>query len=86
LAESQPVISVDTKKKELVGDFENAGREWRPQGSPEEMRAHDFLIAELLQTNYSKRLFPDGPLMMVALFFTFAGAFVFNFHRAERVC
>ena len=32
LAESQPVISVDTKKKELVGDFKNAGREWRPQG------------------------------------------------------
>src|ERR1017187_657111 len=34
LAEKQPVISVDTKKKELVGDFKNNGREWRPQGSP----------------------------------------------------
>jgi hypothetical protein len=38
----QPVISVDTKKKELVGDFKNAGREWRPQGEPEEVRVHDF--------------------------------------------
>jgi len=37
-----PVISVDTKKKELVGDFKNAGREWRPQGRPEEVRVHDF--------------------------------------------
>ena len=38
----QPVISVDTKKKELVGDFKNAGREWRPRGEPEEVRVHDF--------------------------------------------
>jgi hypothetical protein len=41
LAEHQPVISVDTKK-ELVGDFKNAGREWRPQGQPQEVRMHDF--------------------------------------------
>jgi transposase len=47
LAAKQPVISVDTKKKELVGDFKNAGREWRPQGEPEEVRVHDFLIKEL---------------------------------------
>jgi hypothetical protein len=47
LAEGQPVISVDTKKKELVGDFKNAGREWRPQGDPEEVRVHDFLLPEL---------------------------------------
>ena len=47
LAENQPVISVDTKKKELVGDFKNAGREWRPQGDPEKVRVHDFLIKEL---------------------------------------
>jgi hypothetical protein len=47
LAENQPVISVDTKKKELVGDFKNNGREWRPRGSPEEVRVHDFLIKEL---------------------------------------
>jgi len=39
----QPAISVDTKKKELVGDFRNGGREWRPQGQPEEVRVHDFL-------------------------------------------
>jgi hypothetical protein len=47
LAEQQPVISVDTKKKELVGDFKNAGREWRPQSEPEDVRVHDFLIKEL---------------------------------------
>src|SRR5207245_1436579 len=46
LAEQQPVISVDTKKKELVGDFRNNGREYRPQGNPEEVRVHDFLIKE----------------------------------------
>jgi len=40
----QPVISVDTKKKELVGDFKNSGREWRPQGKPRRVRVHDFLI------------------------------------------
>lgn len=46
-AQGQPVISVDTKKKELVGEFKNAGREWRPQGEPEQVRVHDFLIPEL---------------------------------------
>jgi hypothetical protein len=43
----QPVISVDTKKKELVGDFKNGGREWRPAGRPEEVRVHDFQDKEL---------------------------------------
>jgi hypothetical protein len=43
----QPVISVDTKKKELVGEFKNGGREWQPQGEPEEVRVHDFLDKEL---------------------------------------
>ena len=47
LAAGTPVISVDTKKKELVGDFKNNGREWRPKGQPEEVRVHDFLIKEL---------------------------------------
>jgi Rhodopirellula transposase DDE domain len=47
LAEQQPVISVDTKKKELVGDFRNNGREYRPQGNPKEVRVHDFLIKSL---------------------------------------
>jgi Rhodopirellula transposase DDE domain len=39
----QPAISVDTKKKELVGDFKNGGRQWRRAGDPEEVRVHDFL-------------------------------------------
>jgi hypothetical protein len=39
----QPVISVDTKKKELVGNFKNGGREWMPQGQPYEVRVHDFM-------------------------------------------
>ncbi|MCA1701195.1 MAG: ISAzo13 family transposase [Actinobacteria bacterium] len=43
----QPVISVDTKKKELVGDFKNAGREWRPKGEPELVRVHDFKDKQL---------------------------------------
>jgi hypothetical protein len=43
----QPVISVDTKKKELVGDFKNAGQNWMPQGKPDKVRVHDFLIPEL---------------------------------------
>jgi len=43
LMRDQPAISVDTKKKELVGDFKNGGREWRPKGEPEEVRVHDFL-------------------------------------------
>jgi Rhodopirellula transposase DDE domain len=47
LAEQQPVISVDTKKKELVGDFKNGGREWRPKGQAQSVRVHDFLIKEL---------------------------------------
>jgi hypothetical protein len=42
LEEKQPVISVDTKKKELVGDFKNAGREWQPKGKPENALVHDF--------------------------------------------
>ena len=47
LAAGQPAISVDTKKKELVGDFKNHGREYRPQGDPEKVRVHDFLIPGL---------------------------------------
>jgi hypothetical protein len=47
LAAGEPVISVDTKKKELVGDFKNGGREWSPVGDPEEVRMHDFMIPEL---------------------------------------
>jgi hypothetical protein len=47
LAAGEPAISVDTKKKELVGDFKNGGREWRPKSSPEQVRVHDFVIPEL---------------------------------------
>ena len=43
----QPVVSVDTKKKELVGDFKNGGREWQPKGQPEEVRVHDFIDPKL---------------------------------------
>jgi transposase len=47
LRQGDPVISVDTKKKELVGSFKNGGREWRPQGDPEKVLVHDFVIPEL---------------------------------------
>jgi Rhodopirellula transposase DDE domain len=40
--QGQPVVSVDTKKKELIGDFKNAGQEWQPEGAPEEVRMYDF--------------------------------------------
>ena len=43
LRAGEPVISVDTKKKELVGDFHNGGREWQPSGQPEPVRVHDFI-------------------------------------------
>jgi len=46
LASNEPAISVDTKKKELVGDFKNAGREWHKRGAAEEVRVHDFVIPE----------------------------------------
>jgi len=47
IAAGEPAISVDTKKKELVGDFKNNGRELRPRGNPEQVRVHDFKIPEL---------------------------------------
>jgi hypothetical protein len=47
LCAGEPAISVDTKKKELVGDFKNGGREWHPQGAPAQVRVHDFIIPEL---------------------------------------
>ena len=46
-ADKQPTISVDTKKKELIGDFKNGGRELRPKGAPEPVRVHDFKLPEL---------------------------------------
>jgi DDE family transposase len=47
LEDRQPIISIDCKKKELVGDFKNAGREWRPKGEPELVRVHDFKDKQL---------------------------------------
>lgn len=47
LQRHEPAISVDTKKKELIGDFKNAGREYRPKGMPEPVRVHDFLDKDL---------------------------------------
>ncbi len=46
LKQGEPVISVDTKKKELVGDFKNAGREWQLKDQPERVRVHDFEIRQ----------------------------------------
>jgi transposase len=51
LGRKEPVISVDTKKKELIGDFKNGGQELRPKGMPEKVRVHDFLIPELGRAN-----------------------------------
>jgi len=47
LTADEPVISVDTKKKELVGNFKNNGREWRPRGTPEAVNVHDFVDPKL---------------------------------------
>jgi len=47
----QPVVSVDTKKKELVGDFKNGGREWRPKGDSEQVRVYDFVDKVLGKAN-----------------------------------
>lgn len=46
-AAGDPVISVDTKKKEMIGDFHSGGQEWQPKGMPEEVRTHDFIDPEL---------------------------------------
>jgi hypothetical protein len=46
-AAGDPVISVDTKKKELIGDFTNGGQEWQPKGKPEEVRVYDFIDPDL---------------------------------------
>ena len=51
LSEAQPVISVDTKKKELVGQYKNGGTEWMPKGSPEKVKVHDFVDKELGRAN-----------------------------------
>src|SRR5439155_346285 len=50
-AAGQPVISVDTQQKELVGQYKNGGREWHPEGEPEEVRVHDFVDPEIGRAN-----------------------------------
>ncbi len=61
---SEPAISVDTKKKELVGDFKNAGREWRKKDCPEDVRVHDFVIPNsgerFLTASITSATAPDG--------------------------
>jgi len=51
LSTDDPVISVDTKKKELVGEYKNGGREWRPAGQPEKVKVHDFIDRQLGKAN-----------------------------------
>ncbi|MEO5745388.1 MAG: ISAzo13 family transposase, partial [Terracoccus sp.] len=51
LATDQPVISVDTKKKELIGAYKNRGSEWRPAGDPEQVKVHDFIDPVLGKAN-----------------------------------
>lgn len=51
MAAGQPVISVDTKKKELVGSYKNGGREWLPRGQPTQVKVHDFIDPELGRAN-----------------------------------
>ena len=57
----QPVVSVDTKKKELVGDFKNGGREWRRRGEPEEVRVHDSLDKNAGQGDSLRRVRRGAP-------------------------
>lgn len=56
----QPAISVDTKKKELVGDVKNPGRTWRPRGQPEDLRVHDFKDADLRRSSSSSPARPHA--------------------------
>jgi hypothetical protein len=51
LRAGDPVISVDTKKKQLVGEYKNGGREWRPAGDPEKAKVHDFIDRQLGKVN-----------------------------------
>ena len=51
LMAGEPVVSVDTKKKELIWPFKNGGRELRPKGEPEKVRVHDFIDRELGRVN-----------------------------------
>src|SRR5438128_442428 len=69
LAAGQPVVSMDAKKKELIGEFKNGGREWQPQGWPERVHVHDFPDPHLgkgdpvrqLRRGAQRRLGDGGP-------------------------
>ena len=58
--QGQPVVSVDAKKKELVGQFRNGGREWQPKGQPEEVEVYDFAKQGPGQGHPLRHLRPDG--------------------------
>jgi Rhodopirellula transposase DDE domain len=47
MGDGQPVISVDAKKKELIGEYTNGGRDWQPKGKPERVKVHDFIDPEM---------------------------------------
>src|SRR6266487_1952339 len=64
--QGQPVVSVDTKKKELVGQFRNGGHEWHPQGQPEEVEVHDFPDKVMGKVIYSAERVPSHPLLWAA--------------------
>ena len=55
-AAGQPVISIDTKKKELVGDYKNGGSDYRPEGCPDKVNVHDFVDKELGKVGPLRRL------------------------------
>src|ERR1017187_1225057 len=63
IAGGQPVISVDTKKKELVGDFKNAGQEWQRKGDPVKARVHDFVDPALRSEEHTSEL--QSPMYLV---------------------
>lgn len=60
LKEDRPIISVDTKKKELIGNFKNNGREWRPEGRPEKVNTYDFPDKDREKTNKPTKAIPYG--------------------------
>ena len=60
--QGHPVISVDTKKKELIGEFKNGGREWRAKGDPEQVKVQDFVVPEQGKAIPRRRLRPEPRL------------------------
>lgn len=60
LKENRPIISVDTKKKELIGNFKNNGRQWRPEGRPEKVNTYDFQDKDRKKNNKPTKAIPYG--------------------------